>query len=166
MFIIEILKRTNGIRLKNYKEPSSFFLDFFRKIDQDKIATLYLKIGEKKMQLDFGYDLLSLYDFFPNCLEYLNTNSFEKSKTLLLFERGSDKIVFTKIDDNSLVELQLESNGNTYTEVVDINYLNTVFFDLTNRVIDIYNLFLNSSKNFEHIQKWESDIKKWLPNAT
>jgi hypothetical protein len=150
MLKIEIINTKKVIKIKDFEEDIDFFYNFFKKIDDEKIAIFYYGFD------DFEFDFLSIFDFLKNLVFFINSNDSEKEFILLLYERGSDKIIFNKKNNNFNVSLIKDDECNDYT--YSQKELNFLIFKLVDNLDAINTIFKISELNKTHFDLWKKNI--------
>ena len=157
MVYIDVLNKKKDLKVKLCKESSDFFFHFFHAIDTEELACLYLMINNHRLDLDFSYDFLSIYDFLQNLIEFLNSDILNQEFVLLLYERGDDKLIFQNIKNNN-VKVLLINNGDKFESIFNSRDLKKIFIDLINKINDIGSYFNLTPLNKNHLDKWKNEI--------
>lgn len=161
MFIINQLKTNSNIIIKENQECSTFFLELFQMIDEKQLCELQIIFPEVIQNFDFSYDFLSIYDFLPNFVKFINSTDVTKEFTLLLYERGEDKIVIRKEKDNNIhlnYILNVQQNIKLVLSVIELNNI------MKNLIANLRNVIFSNFtfKKNNCFDKWVYEIEASL----
>jgi hypothetical protein len=144
MLKIEIINTKKVIKIKDFEEDIDFFYNFFKKIDDEKIAIFYYGFDDFKLEFDFEFDFLSIFDFLKNLVFFINSNDSE------------NKIIFNKKNNNFNVSLIKDDECNDYT--YSQKELNFLIFKLVDNLDAINTIFKISELNKTHFDLWKKNI--------